>query len=91
MLRHDGLDDVNFNAAFTLAFAGFLRLSEITYTPIELRKPEFLSRSVTRSDVVFSDNYPNLPSLEPLLIICGRPITLDRSALLTYAGGFPAR
>ncbi|KAF1980579.1 hypothetical protein K402DRAFT_304703, partial [Aulographum hederae CBS 113979] len=44
----------NIDAAFTLAFAGFLRMGEIIYTPEDLRKPvEFAARKATCGDITF--------------------------------------
>ncbi|KAF1987339.1 hypothetical protein K402DRAFT_313535, partial [Aulographum hederae CBS 113979] len=47
----------NIDAAFTLAFAGFLRMGEITYTLEDLRKPaEFAARKATRGDITFLES-----------------------------------
>ena len=49
------LPDINTNAAFTLAFAGFLRMGEIIYTIAELKnRTTFLTRKATRRDITFT-------------------------------------
>ena len=49
------LPDVNTDAAFTLAFAGFLRMGEITYTTAELKnRTTFLAKKATRHDITFT-------------------------------------
>jgi len=45
---------VNTNAAFYLAFAGYLRIGEISYTNKQRSKPLFTITKVTRLDVQFS-------------------------------------
>jgi hypothetical protein len=50
-------DTVNLNAAFTLAFAGFLRIGEFTYKEPELRHPAlFNGRRLTPACITFSAN-----------------------------------
>lgn len=49
-------EDHSIDAAFKVAWAGFLRLGEITYTHAERNKSSFASTSTTRSDVFFSEN-----------------------------------
>ena len=49
-------DDFNIDAAFKIAWAGFLRLGEITYSPADLKKSSFINLKVTRSDVRFAEN-----------------------------------
>jgi len=47
--------DVNTNAAFTLAFAGFLWIGEIIYTIAELKnRTTFLARKATRRNITFT-------------------------------------
>jgi hypothetical protein len=49
------LSDININVAFTLAFARFLRIGEITYTAAELKnRTTFLARKATRGDITFT-------------------------------------
>ena len=49
------LPDVNTDAAFTLVFAGFLRMGEITYTTAELKnRTTFLAKKATRHDITFT-------------------------------------
>jgi hypothetical protein len=43
--------DINVDAAFTVAFAGFLRMGEISYTAAELRSKAFIHTKATRGDV----------------------------------------
>lgn len=51
------IDTVNLNAAFTLAFAGFLRIGEFTYKEPELREPAlFNGRRLTPACITFSAN-----------------------------------
>ncbi len=48
------LEDLNIDAAFKIAWAGFLRLGEITYTASELKKKStFVETHATRSDISF--------------------------------------
>lgn len=49
------LDDLNADTAFKVAWAGFLRLGEITYTATEAKKTSFKDTKVTRSDISFSE------------------------------------
>ncbi len=48
--------DINLDAAFTLAFAGFLRLGEVTYSKQEAQSKSFAATHATRSDISFSNN-----------------------------------
>jgi hypothetical protein len=48
-------DEANVDAAFKSAWAGFLRLGEITYTTAEAKKPSFARTKVTRGDVSFAE------------------------------------
>lgn len=50
------IDEFNIDAAFKVAWAGFLRLGEITYTRAQSIKPAFVDTRPTRSDVVFAEN-----------------------------------
>lgn len=49
------LDELNIDAAFKVAWAGILRLEEITYTGTELKKALFLKTRVTRSNDLFAE------------------------------------
>lgn len=49
------VDDLNADTAFKVAWAGFLRLGEITYTATEAKKTSFKDTKVTRSDISFSE------------------------------------
>lgn len=49
------VDDLNADTAFKVAWAGFLRLGEITYTATEAKKASFKDKKVTRSDISFSE------------------------------------
>lgn len=60
MLRTERLsrDDYNINAAFTLAFAAFLRLGEITFKPnADTTSLAFVREHVTRSDVMLEEDH----------------------------------
>jgi hypothetical protein len=50
------VDNVNLNAVFIIAWAGFLRLGEIIYTCKNLAKTSFIAVKTTRSDVSFVEN-----------------------------------
>jgi hypothetical protein len=53
--EEDSIDRINLNAAFSLAFAGFMRLGEITYKDAELKDPRRLrAEKVTRQGVTCS-------------------------------------
>ncbi|OCK98974.1 uncharacterized protein K441DRAFT_541449, partial [Cenococcum geophilum 1.58] len=45
---------VNTNAAFYLAFVGYLRMGKISYTNKQRSKPLFTATKATRLDVQFS-------------------------------------
>lgn len=49
------LDDYNIDAAFKVAWAGFLRLGEMTYTRSERTSPAFADTKATRSRVSFAE------------------------------------
>lgn len=49
------VDDINCFTAFKVAWAGFLRLGEITYEQRDLASRSFADINVTRSDVYFSE------------------------------------
>ncbi len=50
------LEDLNIDIAFKIAWAGFLRLGEITYTASELKKKStFVETHVTRSNISFTE------------------------------------
>jgi integrase len=46
--------DINIDAAFTLAFAGFLRMGEITHTATELKSKAFTHTKATRGDITIA-------------------------------------
>lgn len=48
------VDELNIDTVFKVAWAGFLRLGEITYTGTELKKASSSATRVTRSDISFS-------------------------------------
>jgi integrase len=50
------LDDINASVAFLVAWAGFLRMGEITYDLPPSRDPTFTATKVTRSDITFAVN-----------------------------------
>jgi hypothetical protein len=50
------LDDMNASVAFSVAWAGFLRMGEITYNVPPSRDPTFTATKVTRSDITFAVN-----------------------------------
>lgn len=49
------VEDLNIDTAFKMAWAGFLRLGEITYTAADLRKSSFPMTHVTRLDDAFTE------------------------------------
>jgi hypothetical protein len=49
--------DLNFNAAATTAFAGFLRLGEITYTKAQRDSRAFIATKCTRNDVTLAKDH----------------------------------
>lgn len=50
------LEDLNIDAAFKIAWTGFLRLGEITHTVTELKKKStFVETHTTRSDISFAE------------------------------------
>lgn len=49
------IDEVNIDTAFKVAWAGFMRLGEITYTETEVKKPSFIQTRLTRSDISFAE------------------------------------
>lgn len=49
------VDELNIDTAFKVAWAGLLRLGEITYTGTELKKASFSQTKVTRSDISFAE------------------------------------
>ncbi len=51
------LQDLNINTAFKVAWAGFLRMREFTYTKTELANRKlFIATKLTRSDITFSQD-----------------------------------
>ena len=53
----DSLDELNLDVAFKVAWAGFLRMGEFTYSLLDLKKRSFQDTKLIRSDVSFSDTY----------------------------------
>lgn len=51
------IDNVNLSAAYSLMFAGFLRLGEITYTKVEADAADFQYIHATRSDISFGPDF----------------------------------
>lgn len=54
------IKDLNFNAAATMAFAGFLRLGEITYTKAQMDSRAFTTTKCTRNDVTLAADHMTL-------------------------------
>jgi hypothetical protein len=52
--------DLNFNAAATTAFAGFLRLGEITYTKTQKESLAFSATKCTRNDITLAEDHMTL-------------------------------
>ena len=50
-------NDYHIDAAFKLAFAGFLRMGEFTYTYIKEITPSLKATGLTRSDLTLSTDY----------------------------------
>lgn len=51
------LDELNLDVAFKIAWAGFLQMEEFTYSLADLKKGNFQNTKLTRSDIVFSEDY----------------------------------
>ena len=49
------VNDLNIDTAFKVAWAGFMRLGEITYTIAEAKKASFKDTKLTRSDISFAE------------------------------------
>lgn len=49
------IKELNVDAAFKVAWAGFFRMGEITYTDAEVQSTIFVSTKLIRSDITFSD------------------------------------
>lgn len=47
--------DLNIDTAFKVAWAGFMRIRELTYTAVEKNKPSFKDPYFTRADITFSE------------------------------------
>ena len=47
-------NDLNIDAAFTLAFAGFLHIGEIMHTATELKSKAFCQTKTTRADITIA-------------------------------------
>jgi hypothetical protein len=54
------IKDLNFNAAAATAFAGFLRLGEITYTKAQKDSPAFTATKCTRNDITLANDHMTL-------------------------------
>ncbi len=46
--------DLNLDTAFKIAWAGFIRIEELTYTAIEAKKAIFAEIGLTRSGISFA-------------------------------------
>ncbi len=46
--------DLNINTAFKVAWAGFMRMGELTYTAVEAKKATFAETGLIRSDISFA-------------------------------------
>lgn len=55
--RPHSLADLNHNTVFIVAWAGFLRSGEFTYTAQALEDPIFIQTHLTRSNITFEENY----------------------------------
>lgn len=49
------IEELNIDTAFKVAWAGFLRMGEFTYTDTEAQSRVFARTKLTRSDITFSD------------------------------------
>ena len=49
------IEDLNIDTAFKVAWAGFLRMGEFTYTDAESQARTFADTKLTRSDITFSE------------------------------------
>ena len=49
------IEDLNIDTAFKVAWAGFLRMGEFTYTSAESQARTFVDTKLTRSDITFSE------------------------------------
>ena len=50
--------DLNVDKAFKVAWAGLMRMGELTYTAAEAKKAKFAETSLTRSDISFAESDP---------------------------------
>lgn len=50
------IQDLNIDTAFKVAWAGFLRMDEFTYTHTEAQARTFIDIGLTHSDITFADN-----------------------------------
>ncbi len=48
------ITDINVNTSFKVAWAGFIRMGQFTYTEAEAKKATFAETGLTRSDISFS-------------------------------------
>lgn len=51
----NSIEELNIDTAFKVAWAGFLRMGEFTYTSAEIQTRTFVDTKLTRSDITFSD------------------------------------
>ncbi len=49
------ITDLNVDTAFRVAWAGFMRMGELTYTATEAKKATFAETGLTRSDISFAE------------------------------------
>ena len=49
------ITDLNVDTAFKVAWAGFMRMGELTYTAAEAKKATFAETGLTRSDISFAE------------------------------------
>ncbi len=49
------ITDLNVDTAFNVAWAGFMRMGELTYTEAEAKKATFAGTSLTKSDISFTE------------------------------------
>lgn len=55
-IQINNLNDLNLDTAFKVAWAGFMRLGELTYSDSDKKNPSFKDLFLTRSDVKISEN-----------------------------------
>lgn len=47
--------DLNMDTTFKIAWAGFMKMGELTYTVAKAKKATFMETGLTRSDISFAD------------------------------------